>query len=309
MASILDNLKYQYKAGGMYIRLIFINVIVFAVFGILTGISILMKWDNLVITLMGHHYFIPESWFSFSSNPSIFLHHPWSIITYMFMHGNLMHLLMNMLIFFFMGKLFEQYLGKKKLLNTYILGGIFGAVLFMVAHNVFPLLREQGHLPMVGASASVMAILAGIATYAPNIEVLVFGVFRLKLFVIAIIYGALDMLSLGAQDGVAHFAHLGGALWGFLYISQVKKGKDWATWFDDLVASIGRLFNKKPKMKVEYNRYKQKGNTKKQPPRDDLDYNAQKINKQARLDAILDKIKEGGYECLSTEEKNFLANF
>ena len=310
MANILDNLKYQFKSGGMYIKLIFINVIVFVAFGLIATIALLMKWDEFNQGTV----FIPTRWFSFSSDPNLLFSRPWTILTYMFMHGGFMHLLMNMLIFFFMGKILEQYLGTKKTLSIYILGGIVGALIYLGAHNIFPLLSEQDHVPMLGASASVMAILAAIATYAPNLEVHVFGAIKVKLYVIAILYGLIDLMSLGSGDGTAHFAHLGGALWGFLYIIQFKKGKDMATWFDKLMVRIVGTFKKAPKIRIAHSKYRKpnksrKAASQKKPPRDDKDYNSQKIDKQAHLDAILDKIKVGGYECLSVQEKRFLSEF
>jgi len=311
MATILDNLKYQFKSGGMYIKLIFINVAVFGLFGLAATIATLMKWDDLFILTSRGLVFEPTYWFSFSSDLTLIFSRPWSIITYMFMHADFIHLFMNMLIFFFMGKMLEQYLGTKKMLSIYILGGIVGALIYFGAHNIFPLLSEKGHVPMVGASASVMAILAAIATYAPNVEVYVFGAIKVKLYIIAILYGLIDFLSLGSGDGTAHFAHLGGALWGFLYISQFKKGKDMATWFDKLMSRIVGTFKKAPKIKIAHSKYRKpkKASFKKTPPRDDKEYNSQKIDKQAHLDAILDKIKVGGYECLSVEEKRFLSEF
>jgi len=314
MANILDNLKYQFKSGGMFIKLIFINVIVFVAFGLIATIALLMKWDDLFVNTNHGTVFTPTHWFSFSSDPSQFFSRPWTIITYMFMHGGLMHLLMNMIIFFFMGKMLEQYLGTKKMLSIYILGGIVGALIYFGAHNIIPLLRDKPHIPMLGASASVMAILAAIATYAPNVEVHVFGAIKVKLYIIAILYGLIDLMSLGSGDGTAHFAHLGGALWGFLYIIQLKKGKDMATWFDKLMRRIVGIFKKAPKIRVAHSKYRKpkkskKASFKKTPPRDDKEYNSQKIDKQAHLDAILDKIKVGGYECLSIEEKRFLSEF
>ena len=313
MANLLDNLKYQFKSGGMFIKLIFINVAVFGLFGLAATIATLMKWDAFILTSRGL-VFEPIYWFSFSSDITLIFYRPWSIITYMFMHADFIHLFMNMLIFFFMGKMLEQYLGSKKTLSIYFIGGIFGSLIYFGAHNLFPLLNENGHGYMLGASASVMAILAAIATYAPNVEVSVFGVIKVKLYIIAILYGCIDLLSLGSGDGTAHFAHLGGALWGFLYISQFKKGKDMATWFDKLMSRIVGIFKKAPKIRVAHSKYRKpkkqkKASSKKTPPRDDKDYNSQKIDKQAHLDAILDKIKVGGYECLSIEEKRFLSEF
>jgi len=311
MATILDNLKYQFKSGGMYIKLIFINVAVFGLFGLAATIATLMKWDDLFILTSRGLVFEPKYWFSFSSDIALIFSRPWSIITYMFMHVDFIHLFMNMLIFFFMGKMLEQYLGSKKTLSIYFIGGIFGSLIYFGAHNLFPLLNENGPDYMLGASASVMAILAAIATYAPNVEVSVFGVIKVKLYIIAILYGCIDLLRLGSEDGIAHFAHLGGALWGFWYISQLKKGKDMATWFDKLMSRIVGTFKKAPKIKIAHSKYRKpkKASFKKTPPRDDKEYNSQKVDKQAHLDAILDKIKVGGYECLSVEEKRFLSEF
>ncbi|MDG2227649.1 MAG: rhomboid family intramembrane serine protease, partial [Flavobacteriales bacterium] len=105
MANLLDNLKYQFKSGGMFIKLIFINVAVFVFFNLLATIAALMKWDDLFITYINGSLFIPTRWFSFSTDPALFITRPWTIFTYMFMHGGFMHLLMNMIIFFFMGKM------------------------------------------------------------------------------------------------------------------------------------------------------------------------------------------------------------
>ncbi len=314
MASILDTIKQQFKSGAMYTKLIMVNVAVFLFFKLLLVFFVLMQWDNLYVEFNGvAERVILEYHLSFFSDPELLITHPWGIITYMFMHANFWHLFSNMITLFFLGRLFEQYLGPKKMLSTYFLSGLAGAVLYFAAQNTFPLFASYGGAPMVGASASVMGIIIGIATYAPNVEVFLFGVFRIRLFVIALLMAMMDILSLGELDQVAHFAHLGGAIFGFVAMSQFKKGKDISRWFDRMVDKISNLFTKKPRLRVEKSKYRKKKKSKQQthqqPPRNDHDYNAQKADRQAQLDAILDKIKEGGYECLSKQEKDFLANF
>ena len=175
MSSIADQIKYQFRTGGMYIKLIYINIALYIFFGLFFGITELMKWELT-------NYDMISDLLCFNSSPKIFIRQPWSLITYMFMHGSIMHILSNMIILFFAGKMFESYLGAKKMLSTYIIGGIFGAAFFMISQNIFPLLLERGNdIPMLGASAAVFAILVGLATYIPNHEVFLFGIIRVKL--------------------------------------------------------------------------------------------------------------------------------
>lgn len=297
METIKDKISNQYKFGGMYMKLLLINVGVFLVFFIINLFSKLMMVPTGYI----------DSLFVFNSNPEIFLRQPWGIITYMFMHASFMHLLMNMLIFFFMGRMFEQFMGSKKMLSTYIIGGLSGAVLFAIAQNAFPLLRLNDSVYLVGASGSVMAILAATATYAPRMEVFLFGLIKVPLWGIAILMALIDITSLASADGVAHFAHLGGLIYGYVFATQWKKGKDISTWFDKSISFLVGLFKRKPKMKVEYSKHRKSSS--KRSTGDKYTYNEQKINRQAKLDAILDKIKVSGYDGLTKEEKDFLANF
>lgn len=289
MNDIVENIKSIYNRGGMFLKLLFINVAIFVVLNIFIGG--LMQFDLL-------------NWFSFDSVLFDNLFKPWSILTYMFVHANFMHILFNMMILFFVGGIFEQLLGPKKVLSTYIIGGFGGALLFIITQNIFPLLINAGASTLIGASAAVMALFVGLAAYKPHLEMALFGVFKVKLFVLALIYVALDLLRVGDPDGIAHFAHLGGAAWGYYMGSQLRKGKDVSVWFDNWIAIVIAVFKTKPKMKVTYSK-----KSKNKPPRDDYAYNSQKQTNQQKLDAILDKIKIGGYETLSKAEKDFLANF
>jgi membrane associated rhomboid family serine protease len=289
MSDIIENIKAMYNRGGVFLKLLYINVIVFVVLNVFIGGLIQIDVINL---------------FSFDSILIDNLTKPWSIFSYMFIHANFKHLFYNMLLLFFVGGMFEQLLGSKKVLSTYIIGGLLGGALYLVTQNIFPLLINSGPSTLLGASASVMAILVGVSAYKPNMEVALFGVFKVKLFIVALVLVIFDLVSVASLDGTGHFAHLGGAAWGYYMGSQLKNGKDVSSWFDNWIGKLINLFKRKPKMKVSYS-----SNKKAKPPRDDYDYNAQKQSNQQKLDVILDKIKVGGYETLSKAEKDFLANF
>ncbi len=302
MASVFDQLKYQYRNGGMYMKLLLINIVIFLFFKAIMIIAILAKGNPDSVSYFSYL-------FTFNTDPQLFFTRPWGIITYMFLHFNFYHLFSNMLIFFFVGNIFEQNLGSKRLLSTYIIGGICGALVHFLATNGFPLLREFGHHPTLGASASVMAVFTAIGFYAPKLEVNLFGLFKIRLIILAIIYISLDFLRLANISQIAHFAHLGGALWGIIMVNYLKQGKDISTWFDTLINKISQLFSKRKKFKVVYSKKKKTTNsktTRKTPPRDDYQYNEDKKKRQEKIDKILDKIKDSGYESLNKAEKDYL---
>ena len=291
--ALLDQLKYQFRNGGVYVKIIYINISVYLLFLILASVFTLMKWNLTNFNNI-------DDYFSFNSSFLIFLKRPWTIITYMFLHGSFWHLFNNMLIYFFTAKMYEDLMGKNSAISTYIIGGICGAILYLITHNLFPLFRDMGDIPMLGASAAVMAVFVGLATYTPNFEVMLFGILRVKMKYLAMIWVAFDIVGLSNSDGIAHFAHLGGALWGYLYVSNFKKGKDIAYWFDNFVKTLGS-FAKKRRIKIVYK--------KKENPKTKTQNTSKKSvskNRQEKVDEILDKIKLSGYESLTKEEKDYL---
>jgi membrane associated rhomboid family serine protease len=304
--SVIDNLKYQFKAGGMYLRLLYINVAIFLVIGILHVFSSLMNVTDISNNIVYY--------FGLNTNLEHLFLRPYSLVTYMFIHKDFWHLLSNMLMLLFIGKLLESYLGPKKILSIYVVGAIVGGILQVLAKNVFPVFQTVGDYPIIGASAGVMALATALITYAPQLEMMLFGAVRMKIIWIIGLFLIADFFQMhNVNSGVAHFAHLGGALFGFLFVVNYRKGKDWLKWFDKLMAFFTNfnpktLFKvtKKSKMKVSYSKYRDEGV---KPPRDDKDFNAVKKERQEKLDAILDKIKYKGYEGLSASEKEFLANF
>ncbi|HNW97788.1 MAG TPA: rhomboid family intramembrane serine protease [Bacteroidales bacterium] len=274
----------------MLSRLILINVIVY----ILANIS------SLILSLyqIPHTHSLFTDWFAVPSNPESLLQKPWTIFTYMFLHEDFMHILFNMIMLYFGGSLFQQFLGGKKLLTTYILGGIAGAAVYILAFNYFPMFSEITKTSMaLGASASVLAILVAIAVYIPDYSVILFLFGKIKMKYIAMALVLMDILSIEKENPGGHIAHLGGALWGFIYILSIRKNKNLFLFLNPVKKFFTNIFKPKPKLRVEY---------KKQRPVNDDEYNRIRAEKQQKIDAILDKISKNGYDSLTKEEKEFL---
>lgn len=301
--SFTGELKQFYRTGGMAVKLIFINVLVFLGISILEVIARLLGGTsqnfitNLVVNVFTFHTDVKE-----------FITHPWGLFTSIFTHFTFWHLLWNMLFLFISGRLFLTYFDQRRLLYTYILGGIFGGVLEIIAHLVFPGIADQSNL-VVGASGSVMAIMVAIAFHAPKLEISLFGVFKLRFIFIVLAFILQDIFSLGMNDNVAHFAHIGGAILGLLSIQNVYSNSNIINITHRIDDHIRKFFavifspSKAAKMKV-----KKGGTTRSTQFKTDEDYNIEAKQKQERTDAILDKISKSGYDSLTKEEKNFLFN-
>ena len=277
--SFITNTQTRFRQANIVEKLIYINVAVFA-FTLLTTVfsNLFESQFNFII-----------KWFSLNSNFDFFITKPWTIISYGFLHADFIHILFNLIVLYYFGNLFIQYFTQKQLLTFYLLGTLFGGIFFLISYSYFPLLLNQ-NVPLVGASAGISAIIIGIATYMPNYQLKLRLIGFVKLWHLAAIYIALDVLQLAGNNAGGHFAHLGGALFGFLYVNQASTTKT-KSWFD-----IGSIFNfKKKPLKTVYKSKKTK-NTKQ----------ANTTYKQQKINVILDKISKSGYDTLSKEEKDFL---
>jgi membrane associated rhomboid family serine protease len=283
MESIFNKFKREFKQGTILNKLIYINVGVFLFFSILGVLSFMFQFD---ITLLLEKLYLP-------ANHSRLLSQPWTFMTYMFLHNGFLHLLFNMVWLHFGGKIFLQYLHPKQLLSTYILGGVSGGLLFVIAYNYIPALQAYsfGALAM-GASASVLAIIVAIATYTPNYSVQFPFIGFVKLKHIAIFSVALDIISIPKGNTGGHIAHIGGALFGYIYIKQMRKGNDFSKGFSSFLERLINTFKPKSKLKTVHKRAKS-----------DYDFNKEKSANQKEIDIILEKIANSGYESLSKEEK------
>lgn len=275
----------------MYMKLIFINVLVFLFINLISVIGRLTESSDLfdLVSLL----------FTLETDFNSFLFRPWGLFTSIFSHVGFMHLAFNMLMLFFMGQAFERYFGSRRLLSVYIIGGIAGGILEIVAHAVFPALLYRPSV-VLGASGSIMAIFIGLAFYKPNLPLSFFGLFQLRIIYLGIIYLMLDILNLGADDGTAHFAHLGGAIIGILAAQQPMSSRNFIARLENWFVQLWKKNPQRKKKKSGFN-YNQQARKK-----TDEEYNVDAKRRQEKIDAILDKISRSGYESLSKAEKEFL---
>ncbi len=301
---LLNELKRRYREGSVLLRLIYVNVAVFLCIQVLSLLFFLFKLDPRAL-----HEFIMR-WFASTSDFSSLITRPWSIVTYMFLHVGIWHILFNMLVFYFSGTIFLQYLGEKRMTALYFLGGLGGLLLFILTYNIFPRFEDAISSNILGASAAVMAIFIGIATYRPNFHVyLLFIPVPVRLKWIAALYVVMDFLSIQGQNSGGHIAHIGGAIVGFWTINRLKNGNtDMLMRFHRFIADIPDAlgFGKKSHMKVKYRSKKAGAGTERARYMSDEQYNASKRAEQEEIDKILDKISKSGYESLSKKEKETL---
>jgi len=283
------NIKGQIKSADTLQRIILVNVVVYIGFAIVRAVMKLF-----MSSLDG--YFIPSQWLAVPAYIPALLLKPWTLVTYMFYHEEFFHILFNMLWLFWMGKIFQEYLGNKKLFSTYILGGISGAILYILAYNFFPLFSESVRYSFaLGASAGVLAITVATATLLPDYRIGIMFIGPVALKYIAIVTVFLDLISVSGSNAGGHIAHLGGAMFGFFYVRQLRQGRDLAKWFNNFIDSIATMFSGRGRMKVKYKRTVP-----------DEEFVSGKKAKQERTDEILDKISKSGYGSLTNEEREFL---
>lgn len=285
--SLYRDLQTKFNSSGIVQQLIYINVAVFAIAFLLSTFSALFKADASFIV----------DWFAMPSSLEKLITRPWTIVTYGFLHLGFLHILFNCIVLFFFGRMFLEYFTPKQLLSFYLLGTIFGGVVYFVAYNFFPIFENREGI-LLGASAGINAIVIGIATYIPNYQIRLRLLGYIKLWHIAAVYIFFDLISLAGGNGGGSFAHLGGALFGFFYVSQASnKGRSSSRSRSNSESIFSSLFKKKKKPLKTVYKSKQKTTVKTQNTKSDT---------QQRIDSILDKISKSGYDTLSKEEKEFL---
>lgn len=285
--SPLQSITEFFRQKTMLTQLILINIIVW--------LSITVFNVFLYLIVVNDNMIIP--WLAMPSDLAIWLYKPWTIFTYMFLHENFLHLLFNMLMLYFSGRIFLEFLNEQQLLATYIIGGIAGAVLYVISYNLFPRFNDVvTYSILLGASASVIAILISTAIYAPDytVNLLLLGPVRLKH--LALVFIVIDIISIDKGNSGGHIAHLGGALWGVLFALNLKRGNDFSTFFTNIVQQFRRKKKSNMRAKEPYTAR----------PTNDETYNRQRKEKQAQIDHILEKISKSGYDSLSKQEKELL---
>ncbi|WP_430613734.1 rhomboid family intramembrane serine protease [Flavobacterium sp. JP2137] len=289
--ALLDDFKMQYRIGGIVQKLLFWNIGVTVVFFILNA-------------FIPSFYQLLLGWIGLSSKSHIALSRPWSFFTYAFLHANIFHLIFNMIVLNFVGRLFMTYFTQKQFFAVYCFGAVFGGVFYVLSSLVF-----NTGIILVGASAAIMAALVALATYAPYMQVRLLLIGHVKMWHIALGLIIMDLIQIPASNTGGHIAHLGGAFFGFLFIKALQKGWDISKPLTYVLDQLAQLFRPKPakhpfrKVHVNTDRARQNNDA---PPAKMIASEREKDPQQQRIDHILDKISKSGYESLSKEEKDFL---
>ncbi len=281
MSTLWKDIQYKMLHSGSKLNLLIgINIIVYLLVNVLSVLVKLFFGSDIILYFNDHYLQLPAAL-------PVLAKHFWTPLTYMFLHDGVFHILFNMLWLYWFGQIFEEFLGKKRTLGLYLMGGLAGAFLFVAAYNLFPFYTQNqlaAHSILAGASASVMAIIVATATQLPDytIPLILIGPVRLKW--LALFFVIIDFLGITGMNAGGELSHLGGALMGFIYIKQLQNG-------NDMIAGITKLFKPRPKLKV----------VSKNPSR-----GRNELPRQEEIDSILDKISKSGYDSLSKQEKEIL---
>jgi membrane associated rhomboid family serine protease len=306
MNRFAEELKYAFnRPNNGLIRIILINLIVFA-FLIIMRVILNLSGAGGVYSWIMSQLMLP-------SDVPTFLTRPWTVITYMFTHVDFFHILFNMLFLYWFGQLIMDYLGSKKFVNIYVLGGLAGGFFFMLMYNLVPYYHSQLGVPLLGASAGVSAIIVAAAALLPNHSFSLIFIGPVKIKYIALFYVVFKSFAgLDGPNAGGELAHLGGALVGYLYVVQLRKGNDIGSWISGFLDWVKGLFERKPKIRVTHKQKSytsSKGSfTQARAAKASKGNNIRTVTEQEEIDAILDKISEKGYESLSKEEKQKLFN-
>lgn len=292
--SIKDDIKFAFqKQNNAHIQFLLVNL----------GVFLLINTLRILSSIGQNPVFYSISNFIFSIPPTLenFSSRPWTIITYAFAHEGLGHIFWNMAFLYFIGRVLLDFIGSRRFINIYMLGGIAGAVLYLLCYNTIPFYLERLPAGMIGASASVNAIAVAAATLAPNFGFRLLFIGEIRLKYIALFFVITSFISVDGGNAGGNIAHLGGAGLGYLFITMLQKGTDLGKPLNLIYNFIGGLFNPSKKVKITYRK-----ESKKQSP--STSSTKKEATSQAEIDAILDKIAESGYESLSKIEKDKLFN-
>lgn len=278
----------------MLTKLIYINLGVFIFLMLLRVLFFFFRADGLFHELTQNFLMVP-------TDLSRLLVRPWTVITYMFLHIGFIHILFNLLWLYWFGMIFMQYFNQKQLVGVYLWGGLAGATLYILTYNLFPVFSDAvQESQALGASAAVTAVVGAAAFYAPNHRLNLLLIGPVKIIYIALFFIITDIMTIPVSNAGGHIAHIGGALFGYLYVSQIKTGTDMTKGINRLLDTIFSWFKPRQNVRVKYK------NTQAQTPKDDLEYNYQKKMNQQEVDKILDKIAKHGYDSLTKREKEIL---
>ncbi len=299
-----DEIKNRYNAASLLMRLIYINIGVFVVLRLVGVLSFLGTGSTSGLL----------QWVELPASLPLLLRRPWTVITYMFSHYGLLHILFNMLWLYWLGRIFMEFFTPRQLGGLYMLGGLGGATLYLVAYNLLPHLNSVNAM-MLGASASVMAIVIAVAVYRPDyqINLLFIGGISLKWVAIGTVF--IDLIGIEGTNVGGHIAHMGGMLVGLWFGMAIRRGHDITSWINSCIDAVVSIFKKQPSHKAwrpaggkAFDKESGKASKQSTTSSSEAGGKASGNLDEQRLDDILGKLKRSGYGALSDEEKEFLFN-
>ena len=294
--AFIDDIKRSYLQGSMLLRIIFINI----------GVFVLLKLVAIVAMLFNAHGGTLLQWMELPSSLSLLIRRPWTLVTYMFTHYGLWHILFNMLWLYWLGRIFMEFFSPKQLTGLYLLGGWGGALLYLLSSNLLPYFTSQSSVfYLIGASASVIAIVVAVAVYAPDYKIGLLFLGEVSIKWVALVTVLISLFSLQGGNAGGNIAHLGGAIVGAWFALRIKRGHDITRPLNACIDAVMGLFNGRSFSMPEFKR-RPKSTPKRdnaQPPRGNRPTDTVS---EEELDTILKKIKVSGYDALSDEEKDKL---
>ncbi|MBK8624369.1 MAG: rhomboid family intramembrane serine protease [Saprospiraceae bacterium] len=285
--SIADDIKSSFDYGNMIVKLIIINIAVFVITALLSAFFPLFYATNIL------------PYIAIPGDLITLLYRPWTIVTHMFLHDGLWHLIGNMITLYWFGNIAGDLLGDKKILPVYILGGLMGALFYILSYQFLPNIGVFA----LGASAAVLAIVFTAVATAPDyvVSLVLLGDVRIKFIGLVILF--LDII--GTQSNInsgGHIAHLGGTLFGFLFVYLLRSGRDLSLSFNNFIDFITFKKRERPKRKTTLKVAHRAENFQQKATKT----SSSKTDISIRVDEILDKIKQKGYDSLTDEEKEVL---
>ena len=294
-----ENRRSRLTVGQDGNALITLIAIQLAIFIVLAFIKVIYYFNNGSNGLEAYQNSI-LNWVTLPANLSTFITRPWTLITHMFVHDGVWHIVANMLWLWAFGYILQDLAGNRKIIPVFLYGALAGALVYMLSFNVIPVLKQYIHIQALGASAGVMAIAIATTAMAPGYRIFPFINGGIPLWVLTMVFVIIDLATIPYNNPGGHIAHLAGGAMGFLFVVMMRKGYDWSGWMNNFFDWVNNLFNPERQKKGKRLKTELFYKASKKP------YNKVSNITQQRVDDLLDKINQKGYSSLTEEEKELL---
>lgn len=308
----IREMRRSFDASSMLMKIIWINI----------GVFVLLRLSAIVCMFAGNPDFLNTimAYVQLPSSPAVLLTRPWTVVTYMFAQYDVFHILFNLLWLYWFGTLFMMVANSRQLFALYVLGGLGGALLFLLCYAVMPIFAFHSAM-LIGSSASVIAIVTATAILMPDfrMHLLFIGSISLKWIAIATI--GLVLIGVTGSNAGGEIAHIGGVAVGAIYALRMKRGHDITRPFNQSFDRMANLWNRFAStiwgsLTTKRTPTQHSGEAASRNASGRTSYASSTSSASAGpkctdndrevLDSILDKIKKSGYSALTPEERQRL---